>query len=119
AHLPRVADLGHHVEVMRPQQPGQTVPQQRQVFSDDNSHGPSIVTVVGPPGGLLSSIMPSNDSSRRATPCRPVPASRRAPPRPFSPTMTARRPPTSRRPTQVDPAPLCLTTLARHSAAVK
>ncbi|GAA3049830.1 hypothetical protein GCM10020000_33060 [Streptomyces olivoverticillatus] len=51
----------------------QPVPQQEEVFGEDNAHGISIVTVVGPPGGLCRARVPSKVSNRRRTPVSPVP----------------------------------------------
>ena len=58
------------------------------VLGEDNAHGTSSVTRVGPPGGLDTLIVPSNAASRRVTPRMPVPAAGSAPPRPSSPTTT-------------------------------
>ena len=38
------------------------------VLGEDNAHGTSIVTTVGPPGGLDTVIVPSNAASRRSSP---------------------------------------------------
>ena len=43
-------------------------------------HGRSTVSKVGPPGGLVTSRVPSTDAARRASPARPVPRSGSAPP---------------------------------------
>lgn len=39
------------VEAVLPQRTGQSVAEEKEVFGEDNAHGISIVTVVGPPGG--------------------------------------------------------------------
>ena len=44
------------------------------VFGEDNAHGTSRVTIVGPPTGLDTLIVPSKADSRRITPRIPVPA---------------------------------------------
>jgi hypothetical protein len=49
------ADRGGDLEPVRRQQPGQAVPQEEEIFTDDNAHGTSIATMVGPPAGLLYS----------------------------------------------------------------
>ncbi len=55
--------------------PRQAVPQQEEVFGDDNAHGISMVTAVGPPGGLPTARTPSKGASRRSIPRMPVPRS--------------------------------------------
>ena len=45
---------------MRLEQPGEPLPQEEKIFGDDNAHGTSMTTMVGPPGGLLTARMPSN-----------------------------------------------------------
>ena len=55
-----VVDGGGDLHAVRFQQPGQPVPQQEEVFGDDNTHGTSMVTMVGPPGGLETASTPSN-----------------------------------------------------------
>ena len=42
------------------------------VFGEDSAHGTSMMTMVGPPMGLLTARMPSNAASRRSIPARPV-----------------------------------------------
>ena len=44
------------------------------VLGDDDAHGTTILTVVGPPAGLSTSIEPSNARSRWATPASPPPS---------------------------------------------
>ena len=48
-----VIDRLGDVEAVRLEQAGQAVPQQEEILGEDNAHGTSIVTMVGPPGGLL------------------------------------------------------------------
>jgi hypothetical protein len=55
------------------QHPGQAVPQEKEVFGNDNAHGISMVTAVGPPGGLLIASTPSKTASRRSMPRSPLP----------------------------------------------
>ena len=81
-------------------------------------HGTSMVTTVGPPAGLSTTIVPSNAASRFATPARPEPAGS-APPRPSSPTTRCSTSPSCRTRTQARVASACLTVLARHSATAK
>src|SRR6266404_3261480 len=64
----------------------QAVPQQEEVFGDGNAHGISMVTAVGPPGGLLTARTPSNGASRRSIPRSPLPRAGSAPPWPLSVT---------------------------------
>src|SRR5262249_52466176 len=78
------------------QQPYQAIPQQEEVFSDNNAHGTSMTTMVGPPGGLFTARMPSNVPSRRSTPRRPVPMAGSAPPIPSSVTAMRRTSPVCR-----------------------
>ena len=47
-----VVDGLDDLEVERLQQPGQSVPEEGEVFGEDNTHGSSMVTTVGPPGGV-------------------------------------------------------------------
>src|SRR5204863_8706339 len=74
------------------QHPVQAVPQQEEVFGDDNAQGISMVTAVGPPGGLLIARTPLNAASRRSMPRRPVPRAGSAPPLPLSVTPTRTSP---------------------------
>jgi hypothetical protein len=63
------------------EQPDQALPQQEEVFADDDAHGTSTTMMVDPPGGLLTARMPSNVASLRSTPASPVPRAGSAPPR--------------------------------------
>jgi hypothetical protein len=51
---------------VRFEQPDQAVPQQEEVLGDDNAHGTSIATIVGPPARLPTTRIPSNVASRLA-----------------------------------------------------
>lgn len=51
-----------------------------EVFAEDNAHGTSMVTTVGPPGGLSTDIDPSNAARRRSIPCSPPAREGAAPP---------------------------------------
>ena len=91
------------------------------VFGDDNAHGSSMVTTVGPPGGLDSAMVPSKAASRRSMPRRPVPAAASAPPRAVVvdhdraaalPSCRSRHPARAWR-------AACLTTLVSASATAK
>ncbi|MFL6072075.1 MAG: hypothetical protein ACJ73S_01510 [Mycobacteriales bacterium] len=53
--------------------------QQDVVLGDHHPHGTSTVTAVGPPAGLVTSIVPSSARARRRMPSRPVPAASLAP----------------------------------------
>src|SRR5579863_2566955 len=114
-----VVDRGHDLHVVRGQQPDQAVPQERQVLAKDNSHGSSIVTWVGPPGGLVTATIPSKARSRRSMPCSPPPGRGWAPPAPLSPTIATSLPSSYSSCAQARFAPLCLTTLASASATAK
>ena len=67
----------------------QAGPEEGVVLGEDKAHGTSMVTIVGPPTGLDTPIVPSNADSRRITPRIPVPVSGSAPPTPSSPTLDA------------------------------
>src|SRR5207245_233529 len=77
-----------HVEAVRGQQVRQAAPEKGEVFGEDNAHGTSSVTVVGPPGGLVRTMSPSNVARRPPTPRNPVPLAGSAPPPPSSTTVT-------------------------------
>src|ERR1039457_1439077 len=105
-------------------------PDHRGVLGDDDPHrralrlcqacvGSSTVTTVGPPDGLLISILPSTVPIRSASPARPPRASMRAPPAPSSLTRTRSSPGTWTASSVACRAPLCLATLASSSAAQK
>src|SRR5262245_43013047 len=83
---------GGDLEPLRLEQEHKTLPQQCEVFGEDNAHGSSIVTTVGPPDGLSSVSEPSNVPRRRVKPARPVPRSGSAPPRPSSRTVSRSAP---------------------------
>ena len=82
-------DGGGDLEAVRLEQPDQAVSQQEEVFGDDDAHGTSMTTMVGPPTGLLTAMMPSKVASRRSTPASPVPRAASAPPTPSSVTTIA------------------------------
>ncbi len=75
-----VADGGGDHQTVRLEHPGEAIPQEKEVFGYDNTHGISMVTTVGPPGGLLIASTPSKAASRRSMPCKPVPCLGSAPP---------------------------------------
>ena len=64
----------HDLHAVRGEQPDQPVPQEGQVLAEDNSHGSSRVTTVGPPAGLVTAITPSKAASRRSMPLISGPA---------------------------------------------
>ena len=68
-----VLHRGDHLEAVCLQQADQSVPEESMVFGEDNAHGISIVTVVGPPAGLCTASVPSKVASRRSMPRSPVP----------------------------------------------
>src|SRR5205814_7941267 len=113
------ADGLGYLEAVRLQQPDQAVPQQEEVFSNNNAHGTSMTTMVGPPGGLFTARMPSNVPSRRSTPPSPLPFAGSAPPTPSSVTAMRRASPSCRMWISTVRACACLTTLASTSATAK
>src|SRR5215831_14382493 len=114
-----VVDSLYDVEVVRLEQPDQPVPEEGEVFGEDDAHGSSMVTTVGPPGGLVTSSLPSKALSRRSIPRSPLPAPASAPPRPSSSTVMRSNSPSCRRYTRARCAPLCLITLVSASATAK
>ena len=115
-----VLDGRDDLEVVRLEQPDQAVPEEGLVLGEDDAHGTSSVTRVGPPVGLDTLIVPSKAASRRATPLIPVPATRigtaAAVVADDDPQAVGRRGDSS---TQAWAASACLPTLARHSATAK
>src|SRR5690242_21754070 len=107
------------LEPVRGEQPDQALPQQEEVFADDDAHGTSMTTMVGPPGGLLTARMPANVASLRSSPARPVPQAAAAPPAPLSVTSARSTPPRWLRSIWTGRASACLTTLASASATLK
>src|ERR1700761_507285 len=107
------------VQAVRLQHPGQAVPQQEEVFGDDNAHGISRVATVGPPSGLFRASIPSKAATRRSMPLRPVPPAGSAPPLPSSVTSIRSIPRSCRRSIQACRVPACLDTLASSSQTAK
>src|ERR1017187_1102156 len=97
-----MADGGDPLVVTVGQDFGQARSHYGRVFGDHNPHrglrfgqawdGSSMVTAVGPPGGLLTRSLPSTVLIRSASPARPPRSSMRAPPQPSSLTRTRSRP---------------------------
>ena len=56
---------------MRLEEPDQAVPEEGVVLGEDDAHGTSSVTRVGPPIGLDTLIVPSKAASRRVDPPHP------------------------------------------------
>ena len=114
-----VVDCGHDGEVVGLEESYEAVSEEGEVFGDDNAHGISRVTMVGPPGGLVMFIVPSKASRRRAMPPSPLSGVGRAPPCPLSVTVMIRR----CRPwlmwIQAWVASECLAVLVRSSAMAK
>ena len=71
--LGQVVDRGEDLEALGLQQLGQSGAEEGVVFGEDDAHGISHRTTVGPPGGLDTDIVPSNAASRAAMPWRPLP----------------------------------------------
>src|SRR6266496_1026535 len=90
-----------------------------QLIGEDDSHGNSIVTTVGPPGGLVTVSRPSKAPSRRSIPRSPLPAPGVAPPRPSSRTCIDSTPSACRSRTHAPVAPLCRITFVSASATAK
>lgn len=114
-----VVDGGDDGEVVCLEEADQSVSEEGKVFGDDNAHGISRVTMVGPPGGLVMFIVPSKASRRRRMPARPLPGAGVAPPVPLSVMVMTRR----LRPwlmwIQAWVAWACLAVLVRSSAMAK
>ena len=87
-----VVDGGEDREALELEELDQAGPEEGVVLGEDKSHGTSSVTMVGPPDGLDTLIVPSNADSRRMTPRMPVPDSGSAPPRPSSPMVDLQHP---------------------------
>ena len=74
--------VGDRIDDLEPvvaEQARQPVAQQREILGDQDAHGSSAWTVVGPPGGLVTVNRPSSASTRRRRPASPR---RTGPPRP-------------------------------------
>src|SRR5207253_1044214 len=78
-------------EVVGLEQADQTVPEEGEIFGEDDAHGSTITTSVGPPAGLATVSAPSKADRRRSIPRRPVPAAGSAPPVPSSRTRASSR----------------------------
>src|SRR5882724_12283755 len=109
----------HHIEPAVGQQLGETLPQQHRVLSYHDSHGNSTVMIVGPPGGLSTMSVPSTAAARCASPSRPDPVSKDAPPRPSSRTTIRSRPACCETATSAVRASACLLTLLSVSDTTK
>src|SRR5690606_28431919 len=84
-----------------------------------STRGSSMVTVVGPPGGLLIAITPSKAASRRSIPARPLPLAGSAPPQPSSVTVMSRFARLLLMSISTDSAPPCRAALASSSLTAK
>ena len=114
-----VVDGGHDGEFVGFEESDQSVAEEGKVFGDDNAHGISRVTMVGPPVGLVMFIVPSKASRRRAMPESPLSGVGLAPPCPLSVmVMTSRWRPWLMW-TQAWVAWACLAVLVRSSAMAK
>ena len=115
-----VVDRRHDVEVVRLEQPDQAVPEEGVVFGEDNAHGTSSVTMVGPAAGLDTA---HRAVKRRQPPHHPAHAGARVGVGAAGAVVTddrAQHP--VRRGTSSDPGvagPGVLAELARHSATAK
>jgi len=114
-----IADGGHDVTSVRLEQPGDALPQEEEVFGNDNAHGTSITTMVGPPLGLLTARIPSNAASRRSVPASPVPLAGSAPPTPSSSTSARSIPFSWVTRMRIVEASACLAALFSASATAK
>ena len=115
-----VVDRLDDLEVVGFEQADQPVPEEGEVFGEDGAetgaHGSTIASLVGPPGGLSSSRLPSKAASRRWIPRKPVPAPGSAPPMPSSVTVSCNCSPVTPSSIVALVAPLCLITFVRASA---
>ena len=68
-----VADGRDHLLARVDQQAGEPGPQQHGVLGDHDPHGISTSSVVGPPGGLITCIVPPTAATRSRRPRSPVP----------------------------------------------
>ena len=75
-----VVDGGDHLLPGVGQQPREAGAQEHGVLGDHDPHGSSTSSVVGPPGGLTTCMLPPWAITRSRSPRRPVPASGSAPP---------------------------------------
>ena len=117
--LGQVVDRSEDGEAGELEQLGQACSEEGVVLGEDKAHGTSRVTIVGPPSGLDTLIVPSNAARRRTTPRIPLPAAGSAPPRPSSPTSTVSTPASWEAVIQACSARACFPVLARHSATAK
>ena len=88
-----VADRGDDLLTGIGEDPGQSGPQQHGVLGNHDPHGSSTDTVVGPPFGLITYIVPPSPATRSRRPWRPEPPAGSAPPWPLSRTSTTSRSP--------------------------
>ena len=120
--LDRVVDRVDDLEARALEQLDQAGAEEGVVLGEDEArtHGTSRVTIVGPPSGLDTAIVPSKAASRRITPRMPVPGvgvgAAAAVVADHDPEQPCRRAPSS---TQACWWPACLAELARHSATAK
>ena len=87
-----VVDGGGDGESVALEELGEAGTEEGVVLGEDKAHGTSRVTIVGPPTGLETIMVPSKARSRLITPVMPVPPVGSAPPRPSSPTSTRSTP---------------------------
>src|SRR4051794_8445614 len=95
------------------------VAEQVEVFGYKDSHGTTILTLVGPPTGLVTSQTPSKTASRRRRPSSPPPGRTFAPPWPSSSTSTTRSASLRVMAMRACVAWACLTVLVSSSAMAK
>lgn len=114
-----VVDGGDDGEVVGLEEFDQSFSEEGEVFGDDNAHGISRVTMVGPPVGLVMFMVPSKASMRRRMPARPLPGAASAPPWPLSVTVMTRRSSPWLMWTHAWVASACLAVLVRSSAMAK
>ena len=87
-----VADRGDDLVAGVGEQRREALAQQDEVLGDHDAHGSSARTRSARPPGCRRPASPSSASTRCASPSRPEPAVRRAPPLPSSATSTTSRP---------------------------
>ena len=114
-----MSDRGGDLEVVRLEQPDQPVSQQEEIFGDDNAHGTSMTTMVGPPARAAHREYAVECSQPPLHPAQPGAAAGSAPP---MPEVGDRDPQQAvRMPTLILPsrAPECLAALVSTSATAK
>src|SRR5262249_37054857 len=110
-----VRDGGDDVEPVVAEEAREAVAEECEVLCDHDPPGIPARTVVGPPGGLVTSRLPSSACTRLTSPRSPLPSGF-APPSPSSTTATTSLPSSSCMSMSTDSACACLPVFASASA---